>query len=88
MPGDSSQAASGSALGVSPDVGMSMWGTDLAGVSFSQIANSSGYHTDLDRPDRVSRSSLQDSRDTALALARHFGRFDFTDAPEAGGHSS
>ena len=73
------------ALGASPDLGMSMWGTDLAGVSFSQIANSSGYHTDLDRPDRVSRSSLQDSGDTALALARHFGRFDFTDAPDAGG---
>ena len=73
------------ALGASPDLGMSMWGTDVAGVSFSQIANSSGYHTDLDRPDRVSPASLQDSGDTALALARHFGRFDFTDAPDAGG---
>ena len=73
------------ALGASPDLGMSMWGTDVAGVSFSQIANSSGYHTDLDRPDRVSRASLQDSGESALALARHFARFDFTDAPDAGG---
>ncbi len=73
------------ALGASPDLGMSMWGSDLGGVSFSQVGNSSGYHTDLDRADRVSRASLQDSGDTALALALHFARFDFADAPEAGG---
>ncbi len=45
---------------------MSMWGTDMAGVSFSQIGDSSGYHTALDRPDRVSPSSVPDSGDTAL----------------------
>ncbi len=72
-------------LGASPDLGMSMWGTDVAGVSFSQIGNSSGYHTLLDRPDQVSPSSLQDSGDTALALARHFGDLGLADAPDSAG---
>jgi hypothetical protein len=71
--------------GGSPDLVMSMWGTDIAGVSFGQIGDSSGYHTVLDRPGAVSPSSLQDSGDTALALARHFGGFDFRDAPDTGG---
>jgi hypothetical protein len=70
--------------GGSPDLVMSMWGTDIAGVSFSQIGDSSGYHTVLDRPGAVSPSSLQDSGDTALALARHFGGFNFRGAPDTG----
>ncbi len=73
------------ALGASPDLGMSMWGTDVAGVSFSQIGDSSGYHTILDRPDRVASASLQQAGDTSLALARHFGNIDLTNVPESGG---
>ena len=72
-------------LGASPDLGMSMWGTDAAGVSFSQIGDSSGYHTILDRPDRVAPASLQQAGDISLALARHFGDLDLTDVPESGG---
>lgn len=72
------------AAGASPDLAMSMWGTDVAGVSFSQVGDSSGYHTLLDRPENVSLSSLQDSGDTALALSRHFGDFDFRNAPDGG----
>jgi hypothetical protein len=68
-------------MAASPDLGMSMWGTDLAGVSFTQIGDSSGYHTALDRPDRVSLGSLQDSGNTALAITRHFGGLDFIDLP-------
>jgi len=71
--------------GGSPDLVMSMWGTDVAGVSFSQIGDSSGYHTLLDRPGAISPSSLQDSGDTALALTQHFGNLDFRDAPDTGG---
>jgi hypothetical protein len=71
------------AMGASPDLAMSMWETDVAGISFGQIGDSSGYHTRLDNPDRVSPASLQDSGDTSLALARHFGAFDFNDAPKA-----
>jgi hypothetical protein len=73
------------AMAASPDLGMSMWGTDVAGVSFTQIGDSSGYHTVLDRPDRVSPGSLQDSGNTALALTRHFGAVDFTDMPATPG---
>lgn len=73
------------ALGVSPDLGMSMMGTDIAGVSFNQIGDSTGYHTLLDRPGAVSESSLQDSGDTALALTEHFGNLDFQEVPETGG---
>jgi hypothetical protein len=72
-------------LGASPDLGMSMMGTDIAGVSFNQIGDSTGYHTLLDRPVAVSESSLQDSGDTALALTEHFGNLDFQDVPETGG---
>lgn len=72
-------------LGASPDLGMSMWGTDAAGVSFSQIRDSSGYHTILDRPDRVAPASLQQAGDISLALARHFGDLELTDVPESGG---
>lgn len=71
--------------GGSPDLIMSMWGTDLAGVSFSQIGDSSGYHTRLDRPASVSPASLQHSGDTALALTEHFGNLDFAEAPDTGG---
>ena len=70
-------------IGASPDLGMAMFGTDVGGVSFSQIGDSSGYHTDLDSPDRVSLGSLQHSGETSLALARHFGGFDFDKAPDA-----
>jgi Peptidase family M28 len=73
------------ALGASPDLGMSMWGTDVAGVSFSQVGDSSGYHTMLDRPDRASLGSLQDSGNTAVALTRHFGALDLTDVPATNG---
>jgi len=62
-----------------------MWGTDVAGVSFSQIGDSSGYHTILDRPDRVAPANLQQTGDISLALARHFGDLDLTDLPESGG---
>lgn len=72
-------------LGASPDLGMSMWGSEMGGVSFSQIGDSSGYHTDLDRPDRVSLSSLQDAGDIALALARHLGGVDLDEVPESDG---
>jgi len=60
-----------------------MRGTDVAGVSFGQIGDSSGYHTDLDNPDRVAPSSVQDAGDAALALARHFAAFDFGDVEPA-----
>jgi hypothetical protein len=72
-------------LGASADLGMSMWGTDMAGVSFSKIGDSSGYHTILDRPDRVDPASLQQTGDISLALTRHFGDLDLTDVPDSGG---
>jgi hypothetical protein len=71
------------AIGVSPDAGMAVAGNDVAAVTFTQIGDSSGYHTDLDRPDRVSPRSLQDSGDTALALTRHFGAYDFNASSDA-----
>jgi len=76
-------ALSDAAIGVSPDLGVAMLGSDLAGVSFSQIGDSSGYHTRLDNPDRVAPSSLQDAGDTSLALTRHFAAFDFIDVEPA-----
>jgi membrane protease YdiL (CAAX protease family) len=74
-------------MGVSPDLGRAMMGADqvLGGVSFAQIGDPSGYHTDLDRPDRVSPSSLQHSGDNALALTRHFAAFDFDTAVATSG---
>lgn len=66
------------AMGASPDLAIAMMTADrLAGVSFAQVGDTSGYHTDLDKPDRVGVSSLQDSGAAALALTRHFGEFDF-----------
>lgn len=76
-------ALSDAAIGASPDLGVAMLGSDLAGVSFSQIGDSSGYHTRLDNPDRVAPSSLQDAGDTSLAMTRHFAAFDFTDVAPA-----
>lgn len=73
------------ALAAGPDLGTTMWGSDIGGVSFAQIGDSSGYHTDLDNPDNVSLASLQDAGDTSLALTRHFGDFDFDEAETAGG---
>lgn len=73
------------ALGVSPDLGMSMGGTAVAGVSFSQIGDSSGYHTDLDDPDHVAPGSLQHSGETALALTQRFGTSDLAAAPAQDG---
>ena len=70
-------------IGVSPDAGMAIAGNDVAAVTFTQIGDSSGYHTNLDRPGRVSPSSLQDSGDTALALTRHFGAYDFNATSDA-----
>lgn len=64
-------------IGLSPDLAVAMRGTDVAGISFGQIGDSSGYHTDLDHPRRVAPSSVQDAGDASLALARHFGAFDF-----------
>lgn len=58
-----------------------MGGTSVAGVSFSQIGDSSGYHTDLDNPDRVTPGSLQHSGETALARAQRFGAADLAAAP-------
>ena len=40
---------------VSPMLGWPCSAPRLPRVTFSQIGDSSGYHTDLDRPDRVSR---------------------------------
>jgi hypothetical protein len=73
------------AMGASPDLGMSMWGSDLAGVSFSQVGDSSGYHTMLDSPDRVSLASLQDAGNIALALTRHFGDLDLGNVSQSDG---
>lgn len=70
-------------LGLSPDLAVAMRGTDVAGISFGQIGDSSGYHTDLDNPDRVALSSLQDAGDSSLALVRHFAGFDFADVEPA-----
>jgi len=74
---------SDAAIGLSPDLGVAMFGSDLAGVSFSQVGDSSGYHTRLDNPDRVAPSSLQDAGDTSLALTRHFAALDFADVEPA-----
>ncbi|GAA1750922.1 M28 family peptidase [Kocuria aegyptia] len=73
------------ALGASPDLATAVAGTDVAALSFAQIGDTSGYHTDLDRPDRTSLGSLQSSGDSALALVRHFGAFDFTAPASTGG---
>ena len=73
------------ALAAGPDLGTTMWGSDIGGISFAQIGDSSGYHTDLDNPDNVSLASLQDAGDTSLALTRHFGNFDFDQAETANG---
>lgn len=74
-----------SAMSAGADLGMALWGNDVAGVSFAQIGDTSGYHTDRDDPESVSPSSLQDSGETSLALARHFGGLDFTRATAASG---
>ncbi|MFI7741769.1 M28 family peptidase [Kocuria rhizosphaericola] len=66
------------ALGAGPDLATAVAGTDIAALSFAQIGDTSGYHTDLDRPDRTALGSLQSSGDSALALVRHFGAVDLT----------
>lgn len=73
------------ALAAGPDLGTTMWGSDIGGISFAHIGDSSGYHTDLDNPDNVSLASLQDAGDSSLALTRHFGNFDFDQAETADG---
>jgi MFS family permease len=66
------------AMGASPDLAIAMMTADrMASVSFAQVGDTSGYHTDLDNPDRVGLPNLQDSGAAALALTRHFGEFDF-----------
>jgi hypothetical protein len=73
------------ALGIGAELGVAMWGTDVAGVSFAQIGDTAGYHTDLDHPARVSPSSLQHSGETSLALAQHFGALELEQVSPEGG---
>ncbi len=57
----------------------------VAGFHFAYLHGSSIYHTDRDNVDALSVGSLQHHGNQALAIARHFGALDLSQAPPEGG---
>ncbi|MBB6671923.1 M20/M25/M40 family metallo-hydrolase [Cohnella nanjingensis] len=54
----------------------------LPGLNFAFGVGLDAYHTALDTPDNLDRSSLQHQGDYMLSLARHFGQLDLSDVEQ------
>ncbi len=51
----------------------------FTGMNFAAIEGHTSYHTQLDRPDRLDQSTLQQEGDIMLGLAEHFGNIPLGD---------
>lgn len=85
MPGASSLANEGPSRIDTHTTDFEIWREmGIPGVNGVNVGDSVYYHTPLDTPEVVSKSTVQHNGEVALALARHFGNEDLDNLPDAG----